>query len=349
MRSGQLLATAALLVFAAQFAFAQNIVHGSSPAPDSDRDGMDDGLEQSLLVQFEPTFMVGERDCANVPAEFQSGVQTPTALAENGTIYGQVFPSKLSTPDHPEAEVHFYHLWDRDCGPHGHHLDTEHVAVLVEASDSDLDAAKWTALYWYAAAHENTVCDASQIARASTLNAQKRGAKIWISPGKHASYLNAALCQGGCGADKCVDMKALPQGRIVNLGERGHPMNGSDFIASTEWPLASKMADSNFPPAPIARLEALPDSDIAWFNSGRHPAQRIISVSGSTEEAIANSGENTTSALSAAGDSTDAAISVAGDSTGNALEKSYKHTAHALSTSVRHIGQALHVTEKPQH
>jgi hypothetical protein len=30
-------------------------------------------LEQSLLQQFEPTFMVGQEDCSNIPAEFDPG------------------------------------------------------------------------------------------------------------------------------------------------------------------------------------------------------------------------------------------------------------------------------------
>lgn len=314
---------------------------------DSDHDGMSDDTEQALLDQFTPTFMIGKQDCANLPAQFSPELRTPTVLRENGTIYGQAFPSPLATPEHPAAELHFYHLWSRDCGPRGHHLDTEHVAVLVRASGSDLGAAKWRAEYWYAAAHENTVCDVSQITRASTLHAEEHGAKVWVSPGKHASYLNQALCNRGCGADRCVDMVVLPSTRVVNLGEAGRPMNGSTFIESVEWPLAAKMSSSNFPPDPIARLQNLPDTDIAWFNAGRHPAQQVISVSSATGQALASSGHNTTSAIAGAGGNTDTAISVAGDSTGNALQKTYRNTRHALGSSARHVGKALHIKPEP--
>ncbi len=324
----------------------QSLDPTSSIHVDSDQDGLSDVLEQSLLMQFAPTFMVGRQDCSNIPAEFRPDIHVPTVLQENGTIYGQVFRSNSYGQEHPTAELHFYHLWARDCGPHGHHLDTEHVAVLVRASDSHLDSAKWKALYWYAAAHENTVCDVSQITRASTLHAEERGATVWISPGKHASYLNEELCQGGCGADKCIDTVALPQGKIINLGEVGHPMNGAVFISSTEWPLVGKMSHSNFSREPIARLNRLPDTDIAWFNAGRHPTQQVISVSSSTEQAIAGGSHGTTSALSTAGGSTDTAISVAGGSTGNALQKSYKNTKHALGISAQHVVQALHATKK---
>jgi len=292
--------------------------------------------------------MVGRQDCSNIPAEFRSSVRTPELKVENGTIYGQVFPAKISTDDTAAAEIHYYHLWRRDCGGHGHLLDTEHVSVLVRASDSHLSSATWKAIYWYAAAHENTVCDVSQIARASTLHAEDRGAKVWISPGKHASYLNETLCKRGCGADKCEKMEALAPGKLINLGEPGHPMNGSLFISSSLWPLAGKMSNTNFPPDPVARLTQLPETDIAWFNAGRHPAQGVIAISSSTEEALAGSGRNTTSAISNAGDSTDTAISVAGDSTGNALQKSYHHTKHALGISARHTAEALHVKPKPE-
>jgi hypothetical protein len=319
----------------------------AKPELDSDHDRLSDELEQALLIQFAPTFMIGRQDCSDIPALFMSDTEKPIVLEENGTIYGQVFPSRSSTISEPVVEIHYYHLWRRDCGPRGHPLDTEHVAVLVRASNGEVASASWRAMYWYAAAHENTVCDVSQIARASTLRAEEHGAKVWISPGKHASYLNKILCQRGCGADKCGEMKSLHSGQLINLGETNFPMNGSAFISSNEWPLAAKMLTTNFPAVPIERLERLPDTDIAWFNAGRHPTQQIIAVSSTTEQTIAAGGHNTTGAISTAGDSTDAAISVARDSTGDALQKSYHHTVHALGSSARHVGDALHVTKRP--
>ena len=326
---------------------AQDAAQPSQSQIDSDQDGMSDALEQALLIQFAPAFMVARHDCSEIPAEFAPDMKTPTVKAEDGTIYGQVFPAKSSSGDLPLAEIHYYHLWKRDCGPHGHLLDTEHVAVLVCASDSHPDSARWKAVYWYAAAHENTVCDVSQITRASTLHAEEHGAKVWISPGKHASYLNETLCQAGCGADKCVGMMALTPSKIVNLGEPAHPMNGSVFIASSEWPLMDKMSKTDFPPDPVARLNRLPETDIAWFNAGKHPAQGIIANSSSTQQALAGSARNTTSALSTATTSTDIAISVTQDSTGNALEQSYKQTKHSLGVTARHVAEALHLTKKP--
>lgn len=297
---------------------------------DSDGDGLSDALEQSLLVQFAPKFMIHRPDCSGVPADFVPGLSSPKVRAENETIYGQVFPAKSLQESTPVVEIHYYDLWRRDCGPHGHPLDTEHVAVLVQASSPDLSTAKWNALYWFASAHQNTVCDVSQIARASTLDAQKHGATIWVSAGKHASFLNQALCRHGCGSDFCEDMKPMVIRKIVNLGEVGKPMNGSIWIASPQWPLAEKMSRTDFPPAPIARLNTLPTTDIAWFNPGRHPAQGIIAVSSTTADALGTSEGNTVDA-----------ISVAGDSTGNALQRSYRNTMHALGSSAKNTEKFL--------
>lgn len=308
---------------------------------DTDHDGLSDSLEQTLLNQFTPDLRIGRDDCAVRPAEFLPGSVVPTVAAINGTLYGQVFPAKNTTGAQPLVEVHFYHLWQQDCGAHGHPLDTEHVAVLLQPSSADLAHAKWTALYWYAGAHESTVCDVSQITRASTLHATTHGATVWVSPGKHASFLNATLCQRGCGSDRCEAMSPLHPGQVINLGEAGHPMNGSKFIASTAWPLESKMLATNFPAEPLARLNELPETEIAWFRPGRHPVQGVIKDSSATEDAIAHSGNATTDALASSGDSTVDAISVAGDNTGNALSKSTRNTLHALGTSARHVRKTL--------
>ena len=313
---------------------------------DSDNDGFSDALEQSLLLQFSPTFMVPRHDCSNLPAQFIPNLETPTPEVENGTIYGQVVPAK-SAPGHlPTAEIHFYHLWSSDCGPHSHPLDTEHVAALVTASGHDLATAKWKALYWYAAAHEGTVCDVSQITRASTLHAEQAGAKVFVSPGKHASYFTEKLCRSGCGADRCIDQVALPHGDMINLGEPGHPMNGSIFIASSQWPLLGKMTNTDFPSEPLARLNQMSPTSIAWFNPGKHPAQGIISNSNTTKKAIATGANSTTSSLGKASTSTGSALSTAQNNTGNALQKSAKATGNALGATVKHVGEALHPVKK---
>ena len=330
-----------LAMFSVLASIAPCWAQDARPAVDSDHDGLSDGLEQRLLEQFRPAFQVGAQDCAGLPAVFQPGVTVPTPEKEDGTIYGQVFARHGADPAHPDVEVHFYHLWDRDCGAHGHALDTEHVAVLLRASGSDPQTATWKAVYWYAAAHENTVCDVSQMARAATLGAEDHGAIVWISPGKHASYLDVALCSHGCGADRCEAMKPLPKGRVINLGEAGEPMNGSVFVGASQWPLAAKMRLTNFDQAALARAGQLPTDEIALYHPGKHPVQGVIAVSASTEAAIAQSEANTNGAMSLAGDKTTGSLATATDKTGDALGRSYRDTRHALGSSARHVGRAL--------
>lgn len=173
-----LISAAAFLSMGAAVSMAEQPRSESRLRVDSDHDGLTDTLEQALLEQFRPRFMIAEHDCSAKPAEFRTGVAAPEVQSDNGTIYGQVFPAKSTGGVTVGAEIHYYHLWRKDCGDHGHLLDTEHVATIVGASDTNLPSASWKPLYWYAAAHENTICDVSQIARASTLNAEDHGARV---------------------------------------------------------------------------------------------------------------------------------------------------------------------------
>jgi hypothetical protein len=295
---------------------------------------LSDELEQSLLNQFLPKFMVSEDDCSDVPAEFSPANGNPIVRAENSTIYGQVFPGKPSNPTE-SVEIHYYHLWKKDCGRIGHALDTEHVSVLVKAKDG-VKRAHWKAIYWYAAAHEDTVCDASQMSRAETLNAEDRGATIWISAGKHASFLNQELCPRGCGGDICLRMRPLSVSQVVNLGETGRPMNGAAWTSSVRWPLSTKMSRSDFQPASMDRLERLPASDIAWVNPAKRPAQHTIAAGDTTVDALAMSNKNT-----------DTALSLAGDATGDALERSYRNVKRSLGSSARWVGNSLGLEPNP--
>jgi hypothetical protein len=297
---------------------------------DSDHDGLSDDLEHALLIQFKPIFMVSQADCSDVPAEFAPESPNPIVRAEDATIYGQVIPKNLGDTTEPMVEIHYYHLWKKDCGRMGHALDTEHVSVLIQAIGSNPISTKWKATYWYAAAHEDTVCDASQISRASTLHAEDRGATVWISTGKHASFLNEELCRRGCGGDICEKMAPLAVSKIVNLGEIGMPMNGALWISSSRWPLTTKMIRTDFQPLAVTRLESLPESDIAWVNPAKRPAQSTIAAGDSTIDALVTSNQNT-----------DTALSTAGGATGNALDKTYGNVKHGLGTSARHVGKFL--------
>jgi hypothetical protein len=285
---------------------------GMAPRRDTDHDGLPDALEQSLLTQFVPRFQVSRNDCAGAPARFTPGARLPTPEAADGTIYGQVTPIANSR----RVEIHYYDLWSTDCGAEGHALDAEHVAALVEASGPDLATAVWHAQFWYAAAHEATVCDVSQIARAQALGAVSSGPEVWISEGKHAAFFAPSRCAHGCGNDACAATAPLSVPRIVNLGEPGHPMNGAVWAASAVWPLAAKMDASDFPPA---MQQLAPPEGIALVRTGRHPMQGVIAISSHTADHLGDAQTDTTGALGEA----------------------HASTASALGTSVRHSWHAL--------
>ncbi len=323
---------------------------------DTDHDGLSDTFEAALLHRFTPRFMISRHDCSAEPAMFAPDIVTPDAVEENGTIYAQAFPhatadlQKARRPAITEIELHFYHLWRTDCGRMGHPLDAEHVSVLLRGHGDN--AKDWHALDWYAAAHEDTVCDASQVTRASTLHAEDHGATVWISQGKHATFFDEALCRHGCGGDRCTDPVPLKVAAVINLGELAAPMNGAIWAASPHWPLADKMRRSDFTDVRLLRLEHLPATDIAWANPSLRPAQSAIhggnaAIDGtltgenSTAEALALSNRRTDTALVLAGDRTGDALDNAGRNTGNALTKSYRNVRRALGSAASHTGDAL--------
>jgi len=291
---------------------------------DRDRDGVDDALEAALLERFRPTFLVSGIDCDQLPAEFAPALPEsfsrlgapPRAVARNGTIYGQVFGRGTSGGDEL-IEAHYYHLWTRDCGARGHDLDAEHVSVLLTAASASSPAADWSARAWYAAAHQETMCDASRFVPAEQLDAVQRGAKVWISSDKHASYLTAESCGGGCGKDRCEAMVALDATRVINLGEANAPMNGAGWIASPRWALAQKMT-SDFPDGLLAAGAAGPEAPFS-----RRSAQAVIGAGAAAQK---HSG----SALNTAGEHAAHGMDAGKAKSGNAVRRALGATGRFL-------------------
>jgi hypothetical protein len=58
--------------------------------------------------------MIAEEDCSAAPAEFVPNLLAPRVAAENGAIYGQVFPRRQDRSG-TLVEIHYYHLW-ANCG-----------------------------------------------------------------------------------------------------------------------------------------------------------------------------------------------------------------------------------------
>jgi hypothetical protein len=301
--------SALLILLLVQFAIAQTV-------QDQDRDGLDDQLEQELLAKFLPTFTIASDDCDGLPAEFVAGSSKPTVLAKNGTVYGQV--SRHSADDDGTfVELHYYHLWSRDCGRVGHKLDPEHVSVLVVADTVDRPASAWRARYWYAAAHENTLCDASNAATAAALEAEDHGPTVWISSGKHASFLSEFKCRLGCGENRCKTMKRMQAATVINIGEPGVPINGAVWTQSDRWSLKTKMRP-DFSEDMMARLEES-ENQIISLNIPPPPTQALL-LSGNAAFTALMTG------TSSAGD----ALLTGGSESLNAAGKALRHTGKSL-------------------
>lgn len=278
---------------------------------DSDHDGLPDSMEQSLLEKFRPTFMISGTDCAVRPSNFKSGQATPEPIAQDGTIYGQVFP----VSNH--IEIHYYTLWDRDCGRNGHPLDVEYVSVLTTSEPEP------KALYWFAAAHEKTVCDISSGARAEAIGAIDRGPWVWSSSGKHAIYLRREMCGHGCGSDSCEnDFELARVGQVVNLGERDAPANGAFWVTSKQWLLSEKM-ETDFPGEIVARLDVT-SGDTVLTLGGNKTVRGTIEGSDVVLGAASTGVEHTGAALDTANTHTSKSLGAATKATGRSLKRAWK-------------------------
>lgn len=304
-----------------------------APEIDSDHDGLSDVQEQALLVKFSPRFQVSKQDCAVKPALFAEGIARPTVVERDGTIYGQVTPHRDSGAADVSVEVHYYDLWSVDCGRMGHPLDAEHVSVLLRAKRWGSPVEDWKAIYWYAAAHEGTMCDASQIATAKALDADRQGATVWISTGKHGAFLSEQICTLGCGSDRCTEMVPLETKRVVNIGEADAAMHDAIWVKSAMWPLAAKMG-SDFTRAGIARLEQ-GDGVPVEMNAAHGSVKGTIYVANSVADNLGISGANTS-----------AALSMADAQTEDALSRSAKATGGALKKSAKAVGRFLHLDDE---
>ena len=307
---------------------------------DSDADGLSDAMEQALLERFLPRFQISGGECDGKPARFAAGLLKATATERDGTIYGQVTPWGVLPDRRALIEVHFYDLWGKDCGRDGHVLDAEHVSVLLSAARADAPVENWRALYWFAAAHEATMCDMSQVATGEALGAERRGPEVWISAGKHAAYLAETICNGGCGADRCERTVALQPARVVNLGEAGAPMNDAAWVADPRWPMEAKLG-TDFPPAALARLEKQQMGEPVQMNGARPSVKGTIYVANATYGGLAMSAARTSGALGTADDHTEGALEISAVRTGGALRSASGGTVNAVGASARGVGSAL--------
>lgn len=300
-------------------------------AADLDHDGLDDAFEQRLLEAFAPRFLVSAGECDGLPARFAPDEAHPRVLARDGTIYGQASPTSGG-----RIELRFFHLWARDCGRMSHELDAEHVSALLDRDPG----GEWRAIAWYAAAHEGTACDVSSLARAAAVGAESRGPRVWISRGKHASFLDRRRCAWGCGGDLCDAGAPMRIAQIVNLGESGRPLNGAAWTASGRWPLTAKMT-GGFTDGRLVKLANASWSGVKTLNAEMRAAQSVVLGGDSTADALALAGGETDRALASSAENVEASLTRAAEATGSALAVSARNTGRALQVSARSVVRFL--------
>lgn len=301
---------------------------GPSTAQDLDRDGLPDRLEQALLDRFSPTLVLSAGECDGQPATMQPWTADPQVADRSGTVYGHV-ALRSAGPGDVEVEIKFFHLWGRDCGRPSHALDLERVSALVHASRLDAPADEWEAAYWYAAAHEGTVCDASSGAAAEALRATGVGPYVYVSRGKHASYLNRGHCKWGCGSDLCDPGPPSPRGPVVNLGERDAPLNGATWLGSRRWHLVDKLA-TDFDPDRRARFDREPPSRVVALQVVRRPFQAPILGGDTGLDALILAGKAATLSLDTTADAAATAVEATAQAIGTAAGKTVRGIAWFL-------------------
>lgn len=301
---------------------------GPVAAQDLDRDGLPDRFEQALLERFAPTLVLSAGECDGQPATMKPWAADPQLIDRAGTVYGHV-ALRSAQPERVEIEIKYFHLWGRDCGRPSHALDIERVSALLHASRLDAPADEWEADYWYAAAHEGTVCDASSGAAAQALRATSVGPYVYVSRGKHASYLNRGHCKWGCGSDLCDPGPPSPRGDVVNLGERDAPLNGATWLGSRRWSLVDKLA-TDFDSGRRARFDREPLSGVVALQVSRRPVQAPILGGDTGLDALILAGKAATLSLDATADATATAVEATGQAIGKAAGKTLRGIAWFL-------------------
>jgi hypothetical protein len=305
------------------------VVAAPAAGQDLDRDGLSDSLEQALLERFLPTFVLSAGECDGLPAAMLAGTRDPRVALRDGTIYGHVTP-RQGTPERAEIEIKYFHLWSRDCGRPSHALDVEHVSALVHATSLGAPAEAWEAEYWYAAAHAGTVCDASSGALADTLRAAHGGPYVYVSRGKHASYLVRGHCKWGCGSDICDPGGPLAGTRVINVGEPEAPLNGATWLTSGRWRLAARLS-TDFDPALRSRLDGEQPATVQVLTLALRPWQAPILGGDTGLDALIMAGDAAAGAVASAAEAT----SAAGASTGRAVGAAVGKTVRGLAWFLR--------------
>ena len=204
---------------------------GGAPLVDLDLDGIDDGVEAALALEYLPFISIHPDD----------------ECSRHGVIY------RLSPhPDEPSYNMIWYDvLYELDCGLNGHVGDNETFSVVI---DPEVPAPAGI-LAVRAISHEGTLCEQTTTCGSLTGcgacdTAEKRGVVfpvVFSSKNKHGGYVDEGTCDlsvvcdfGGCA------IGTFTEPPLVNVGEPDAPLvsdlTAEGFInAANGWTESSLM------------------------------------------------------------------------------------------------------------
>lgn len=181
----------------------------ASEDPDSDRDGISDGLEGEIASRYAPSYAVSDRD--------------PCPL--HGLLY-RVSPH----PREGLLVVRYVALYQHDCGARGHPGDSEVFSALVNPSVPPPEGI----LAVRAIAHQGTLCESvmtcGAVAGCHPCETMQREGRpypvVYSSYGKHGGYLSLQVCSFSfvCDYGGCTPRTRPDDAPMVNAGESGYPM-----------------------------------------------------------------------------------------------------------------------------
>ncbi|MBS1593656.1 MAG: T9SS type A sorting domain-containing protein [Bacteroidetes bacterium] len=214
---------------------------------DIDQDGMDDRLEQKLLVYFMPKIIQFSDESCPGPALDGTGDSNLIACHiypipqqyTRSTSYDSILihpvalvPAHQLVPGliwyYPKVKVNCAVLYGQDCGALGHTADVEGFNFSLKYTGPDTVAgwmydtimSHWMGDTIQTVSHAGTLCQQIEVRPMRSLYVSWGADSVYASPDKHGNYLtiggcgSSIICNPGCGATKQLK-HVIP----VNLGE----------------------------------------------------------------------------------------------------------------------------------
>ncbi|MBI4362237.1 MAG: hypothetical protein HY558_03595 [Euryarchaeota archaeon] len=229
-------------------------------AADGDSDGLDDGLEQSLLSRFRPYMVMSKTDKEPGPVYFQKNNPSPVVTGYGG-LYGVVNPRPgygcpkaaaargMCAQAQVSVEMKIFDVWAKDHGvpPEGwswytpwcipgitsHTWDPEGgIRVLVSAPSWDSPPDQWRV--WKLGYHRHGFFEARDSAPGIGEN-DGQHVGMWISKNKHGAYVSQKSAERNPDSWFCDRLKdpGTPSRASIpeNVGALGKPLNGNLWTA----------------------------------------------------------------------------------------------------------------------